>query len=73
MVVVRDVGASEGGVLIEPRCRRRCRDTRLAYMLKGTDKATAVKHRLIEPQKGWDYAQGEIHHKRAGRAMPEFG
>jgi hypothetical protein len=57
---------NEGSVLIEARCQPRRADTRLRYMLKGTDRPTAIKYRLIEPQKGWDYAQGLISHKRAG-------
>ena len=35
-------------------------------MLKGTDRPTAIKFRLIDPQKGWDYAQG-THHPQARR------
>lgn len=58
--------AADGAVRVEPRCLPGRRDNRLQYMLKGTDKATAMKFGLIEPTKGWDYAQGIIDHKRAG-------
>ena len=60
------LGASPGAVLVEPRCYPGKRDTRLQYMCKGTDMATAMKFGLIHPTKGWKSAQGEIHHKRSG-------
>ena len=40
-------------------------DERLAYMLKGTDKATATVHRLMN-RNGWDYDQGVVEFKRCG-------
>jgi hypothetical protein len=58
--------ASDGAILIEQRRQPGRTDTRLNYMLKGTDKATAIKFGLISPSKGWDYAQGHIPFKRAG-------
>lgn len=40
-------------------------DDRLSYMLKGTDKYTAIKYRLINGN-GWDFDQGVINFKRCG-------
>ena len=40
-------------------------DERLAYMLKGTDKATAIAYRLMN-RNGWDYDQGVVEFKRCG-------
>lgn len=59
--------ALNGAVRVEARTHAAWNkpDARLAYMLKGTDKATAMKHRLIS-QNGWDHAQGIIHFKRCG-------
>jgi hypothetical protein len=61
------IGARDGAIRIEPRTSADWRkpDARIAYMVKGTDWATARKHRLVS-EKGWDFQQGVIPFKRCG-------
>lgn len=65
--LVKQLGGSAGAIDVQPR---RCPgwnkpDDRVAYMCKGTDRATAVKFRLIRKH-GWDFNQGKIEFQRSG-------
>lgn len=65
--LVKQLGGSAGAIDLQPR---RCPgwnkpDDRVSYMCKGTDKATAIKFRLIRKH-GWDCHQGRIEFQRSG-------
>jgi hypothetical protein len=63
----RHFRAAGSAVHVQPRtCPGYVGPDRLAYMLKGCDKVSAWKFHLIDPVKGWDYAQGRVTCKRAG-------
>lgn len=61
------LGGAAGAIDMQPR---RCPgwnkpDDRVSYMCKGTDRATAIKFRLIRKH-GWDFAQGKVEFQRSG-------
>lgn len=61
------LGGAAGAIDMQPR---RCPgwnkpDDRVSYMCKGTDRATAIKFRLIRKH-GWDFNQGIVPFKRSG-------
>jgi hypothetical protein len=64
MKTLGDVG---GAIDVQPRTCFHWKkpDDRISYLCKGTDKATAMKYRLIK-HNGWDYNQGRIDFRRSG-------
>lgn len=65
--LMKRLGGSAGAIDMQ---RRTCPgwnkpDDRVSYMCKGTDKATAIKFRLIRKH-GWDFNQGIIPFQRSG-------
>ena len=65
--LVKRLGGSAGAIDVQPRvCPGWNKpDDRVSYLCKGTDKATAIKFRLIRKH-GWDYNQGFIPFQRSG-------
>ena len=63
----KQLGALDGAVDVQPRTSRDWLkpDRRISYLCKGTDRATAMKFRLIT-EKGWDYNQGIVPFQRSG-------
>lgn len=65
--LVKQLGAFDRAIDIQPRTSIHWNkpDRRISYMLKGTDRATAMKFRLIT-EKGWDFNQGIVPFQRSG-------
>lgn len=65
--LMKRLGGSAGAIDLQPRCCPGWNrpDDRVSYMCKGTDKATAMKFRLIRKH-GWDFAQGVVPFQRSG-------
>jgi hypothetical protein len=62
--LVKQLGGSAGAIHIRPRvCPGWDADETLSYMLKGTDKATAMRFHLIR-KRGWKYDQGIVPFRR---------
>lgn len=63
----KQLAALDGAVDMQPRTSRDWLkpDRRISYLCKGTDRATAMKNRLIT-EKGWDYNQGVVPFQRSG-------
>ena len=65
--LLKHLGAFEPAIDIQPRtCIHWNKpDRRISYLCKGTDRATAMKYRLIT-EKGWDFNQGIVPFQRSG-------
>lgn len=63
----KQLGAMDGGVHVRPRVTAEWRgpDETRDYMLKGTDRGTALHFRLIK-KRGWKFRQGIVPFQRSG-------
>lgn len=65
--LVKRLGDNGGAIDVQPRTWIHWHkpDDRISYLCKGTDRATAMKYRLIRKH-GWDFKQGIVPFRRSG-------